>query len=618
MCVQAERLRAVLCSAAAALLLVGCGGTVVTQVGGSSPVPPPSTGYAGVAFTGKVMGGSTPVAGASVELLSAATTGNGAGGTALLTTPATTDGGGNFTIPAGYTCASPATQLYLVARGGGLVPGQSANAAISLLLALGPCSSLGTGAGTGVTVNEVTTVAGVWAMSPFLGPAGALGSTATNTIGLANAARTAAALVNASQQTGGAGAASIATYPIAKLNSLADLLHQCVAGAPGCGSLLSLAASSGTAPVDTLEAARQIALHAGANVPALFALQTADTAFQPALTAAPADWTLPVVYRGGGMNAPSALGVDSGGTVWVASYFGALSAFSPVGVPLFAGGISGSGLNHSYGLAIDAADAVWVTNEDSAGATNGGLGTVSKFSNAGQPLSGANGFTAGGLNFPVGLAIDANGSVWVVNYGDSHVTLLDLAGDPLSGATGYAVRGGAFPVVVALDAAHNGWIGDQNDAVVTRLSADGQQAANFSCCNAPAGVATDQAGGVWLANYAGDSVSRIAGTHTAVFTGGGLNHPQGIAVDGAGRAWVASFAAAAVTELAGASDAQPGAVLSPAAGWGADGPVSGAFALAIDASGDVWVTGFNNDTLTEYLGIATPVRTPLLGPAQAP
>ncbi len=43
-----------------------------------------------------------------------------------------------------------------------------------------------------------------------------------------------------------------------------------------------------------------------------------------------------------------------------------------------------------------------------------------------------------------------------------------------------------------------------------------------------------------------------------------------------------------------------------------------AFALAIDASGNLWVTNFGNDTLTEFVGLATPVKTPLLGPPQAP
>ena len=600
--------------AGAGLLVVGCGGTTVIPVPGG-PVPPPPTGYTGVAFTGVVMGGSSPVAGASVELYSAGVSGAGSAPTALLAAALTTDASGAFAVRAGYSCASASTELYLVARGGNIAAGQSSNAALALLATVGPCGSV---AATRLTVNEVSTAASVWALTQFLGPGGAVGAAATNANGLRNAFATSSNLVQIATGAAPAAGSPVNRAPLAaKINLLANLLHVCAAGAsaPGCGSLLSLVTPAGaSAPADTLDAARDLALSPGTNVAALYTLAAGGSG--PG--AAPADWTLRAVYGGGGMHSPSALGVDSGGTVWVANYVGVLSAFSPTGMPVFASGITGSGLNHSYGLAIDSADAVWVTSEDSDGSVNGGFGTVAKFSNLGQPLSGATGFSAGGLNFPVGMAIDANGTVWVTDYGNSRVTLLDLTGKPLSGATGYAVRGGAFPVAVTLDAAHNGWVGDQNDATVTRVSADGQQVANYACCDASVGLAIDQSGGVWVANFQGSSVSRIVDGQATVLTGGGLNHPQGVAIDGAGRVWTASFDAPALTELAGEKDAQPGAVLSPAAGWGADGAVAGAFALAIDASGNIWVTGFNDNTLTETIGIAAPVRTPLLGPSQAP
>ena len=599
---------------AAGLLATGCGGTSVVDVGTPTPVPPP-TGYTGAAFTGTVLGGTTPIAGASVELYSAGTTGAGSAPSTLLTAALTTSSAGAFAVPAGYTCASSSSQLYLVARGGALGAGRASNAASAMLLALGPCGAIATDAR--VMVNEVTTVAGVWAMAQFLGPAGAAGASATNDAGLANAASTSAALVSAA--TGGTGFPGNGTAPVAKINTLAGLLHLCVVDASslGCTSLFSLTAGS-SAAADTLEAARNLALRPGANVAALFTLLPASPVFSPSLTAAPADWTLSGTYTGGGMKSPGALGVDGAGNVWVASYFGVLSEFSPSGAAVFSSGITGAGLGSSYGLAIDAKDNVWVTNESSDGVVNSARGSVSEFSNAGQPLLGATGFSAGGLNYPVGIAIDANGTVWVVNYGNASVTLLDGTGKPLSGAAGYPVTGSAFPVSVALDAAHNGWIGDQNDATLTRIAADGTQIRNYACCNAPAGLAIDQSGATWAANFSGASVSRIANGQMTVYTGGGLSQPQGVAIDGAGRVWVANYGAPGVTELAGSTDAQPGAVLSPAAGWVADGNVQGAFALRIDASGNLWVSGFNDNTLREIIGLAAPVKTPLLGPPQAP
>src|SRR6202044_1540482 len=107
--------------------------------------------------------------------------------------------------------------------------------------------------------------------------------------------------------------------------------------------------------------------------------------------------------------------------------------------------ITSGGLSESYGLAIDAQDNVWITNEGSPSTVNGSLGSVSVFNSSGQPVSGATGYAAGGLNYPVAVAIDTNADAWIVDFGNSHVTLLSSAGAPLSGAAGYTTDSFAFP-----------------------------------------------------------------------------------------------------------------------------------------------------------------------------
>jgi hypothetical protein len=75
----------------------------------------------------------------------------------------------------------------------------------------------------------------------------------------------------------------------------------------------------------------------------------------------------------------------------------------------------------------------------------------------------------------------------------------------------------------------------------------------------------------------------------------------------------------ALTELAGAKNAAaPGTVLSPAAGLGLDAGLVEPFAVAVDASGNLWISAFATNTLTEFIGLAAPVRTPLIGPPAAP
>ncbi len=74
-------------------------------------------------------------------------------------------------------------------------------------------------------------------------------------------------------------------------------------------------------------------------------------------------------YKGGGVNQPNMLGIDSKGNVWVASNSGVASQFSNLGVPAFAAGITGLGLYESYGLAIDAKDNAWITTKPAAPTT---------------------------------------------------------------------------------------------------------------------------------------------------------------------------------------------------------------------------------------------------------
>ncbi len=73
--------------------------------------------------------------------------------------------------------------------------------------------------------------------------------------------------------------------------------------------------------------------------------------------------------------------------------------------------------------------------------------------------------------------------------------------------------------------------------------------------------------------------------------------------------WVASNHAASITELGGSQANSPDQALYPAAGFGADAALNGAYGIAIDASCNVWVSNGGNNTLTQFLGLATPVKT---------
>ena len=572
--------------------------------------------YAGPAFTGKAMAGKLPLIGASVQVYAAGTSGNGSSGTAFLSTALTTDSNGAFTVPAGYMCPTAGSEIYVVARGGKAGTSGSANGAIVLMTALGACNQIP----ASVVVNEATTAADAYALSQFLAAGGELGASATNVTGLHNAVATALALTDISAGSSpGPTFAANGSSPAPRINSVANMLDACAVGS-SCGSLFAATTpAGGTMPSNTLDAALNLVRNPAANVASLYALVSGSAAFAPVVSAAPADWTLFVNYTGGGMNAPSGLGVDSAGNIWVASYFDVASVFSPLGKPLLPNGIMGFGLSASYGLAVDANDNAWIPNEPSTG-VNGNSVTV--LTSAGTSVSGAGGFTAGGLDFPTSVVIDTDTTAWVVDYGNSHLTHLSSSGQALSGAAGYTTPLFAFPVSAAVDGNHNIWVANQSGATVTKVSPDGTQFTNFACCDGPSTMAFDRLGNAWVANYYGNSMSEISSSGvivaTGTYAGGGINHPQGVAIDGAGNVWIANFRSGAISELAGATAAIPGATLSPSIGLGADASLLEAYAIAVDASGNLWITNFGSNTLTQFVGLAPPVRTPLIGLPVAP
>jgi hypothetical protein len=592
------------------LLATGCN-SIVTAPG--SVVGPGGTG---ASFSGMVMAAGKPVKAASVQLFAAGTTGNGSAGTALLNGALTTDTGGAFTVPSSYACPASNSQVYLLAKGGSTSSSGGENSSLALMSALGTCSGIATG--SSVVVNESTSVAAVTALAAFYSEGGNIGATFTNVVGLANAFTAAGNLVNVNSGIApGASAPATLTEPVAKLNTLANALSAC-AGAAACAPLFAAATpTSGSAPNNTLDAAFNILRHPANNVAAVYQLASASSVFSPALAAAPPDWMLYATLTGGGVSAPTAIAVDAAGSVWVANYTGAVSAFTSAGAAVSVNGFTGGGMEESWGLAVAPSGNIWVANYASAGGVNSTLGTVTELSSSGAVLSGTSGNFSGGIEWPIALAADTNGNIWVVNNWQS-VTLLNSSGVPLSGASGWGVGQLNFPVAAAVDANHNAWVANSSGTHITSISADGSKIASYSCCDGPTGIATDQSGNVWAANYYGNSVSVVATTGTILstgITGGGINHPQGIAIDGAGVVWVANYRGY-LSELAGTS--AMGTVLSPASGFGSDASLLESYSIALDASGNLWVSNYGNSTVTEFIGIATPVKTPLAGPPQTP
>ncbi|HEV2644807.1 MAG TPA: NHL repeat-containing protein [Acidobacteriaceae bacterium] len=407
------------CAAVYTAALAGCG-TGISAAKDASPAAVTAAARKGV-----VMGGQQPVAGVALQLYQAGSAGYGSAATPLGGV-VHTNAQGNFDLPS-YNCAA-GSQVYLVGTGG-MPTAVLTNNNLALMVGLGTCG--GTYLNGFINMNELTTVATVWALAPFMKDATHIGASATNAAGLADAFAAINQLVTTATGTvPGPLLPAGATLNATEIYTLGDILEQCVNSGGGvagdlsaCGNLFSLAPNAaGTVyPADAITAAMNIAQSPGRNVAGLNKLRSAQPVFEPSydVNSPPNDWTIAITYTGGGLNAPSAIATDASGNAWIA---------------------------------------------------NSGNASVTELSSAGAALSGANGFTAGGFNVPSAIAIDTGGNAWVANAGNSTVTKLSA-----DGATGTVLHGNGLsaPASIAIDGNGDVWVANAGTNAVSGFTSSG-------------------------------------------------------------------------------------------------------------------------------------------------
>ena len=400
--------------------------------------------------------------------------------------------------------------------------------------------------------------------------------------------------------------------------------------------------------------------------------------YAPALGASqtPDAWTLALRFVGDGltMSGPGNMAIDAKGNVWVTTNYDyspdpfvavcgshVLVKFTPdgryaEGSPYTGGGLSGAG----FGITLDPRGDVWVGNFGFAAPDcpiQPPHNSVSQFSPSGQPISPSapansptGGYSDGSINWPQGTVSDRRGDIWIANCGNDSVTRY-RAGDP-KGFQNIAGLGVEKPFDIAINARNQVFVtGNKNDTV-GMLNPDGTPTDRSPIVggglSAPLGIAADSRGNMWVANSAvidipcpgavstesqGGSVTLIGadgeiGSPTG-FTGGGLTIPWGIAVDGNDNVWVANFAGKRLSQLCGTKPencpprTDTGQAISPRTGYGFDG-LGRNTGVQIDPSGNVWVANNWKDVpiqtnpggyeMVVFLGLAGPLKTPLIGP----
>jgi sugar lactone lactonase YvrE len=262
---------------------------------------------------------------------------------------------------------------------------------------------------------------------------------------------------------------------------------------------------------------------------------------------------------------------------------------------------------------------------------------------------------------PNGVAVDANGNLIVVDFGNQRIRKITPGGSVTTlagGSIGFADGIGAAarftsPSGVAVDPSGNVYVVDFGNQRIRKIAPNGAvstvvgdgakgfrdgnvAAAKFSFDHPalndlsvsrlvpvrldlrytffPTGIAVDASGNVFVADYgnhsirkisAAGAVSTIAGNGTAGFRDGSgasaqFTDPSGIAVDAGGNLYVADEGNNRIRKIT------PAGFVTTLAGSGINGLQNGAAGearfsaptgLAVDASGDVFVADSNNNRI---------------------
>jgi sugar lactone lactonase YvrE len=248
-------------------------------------------------------------------------------------------------------------------------------------------------------------------------------------------------------------------------------------------------------------------------------------------------------------NQPGGLAFDAGGNLYVADTGNAtIRKISAAGVvttlagdPTARGNVDATGsaarFNHPVGLAVDATGGIYVADTFTHTVrkiTSGGIVTTLAGSNSVSGSADGSGAVAR-FSGPAGVAVDASGTVYVADTGNSTIRKITatggvttLAGLPGVGGSNDGTGTSALfnqPTSLTVDSSGTVYVADTGNALIRKITSSG--------------VVTLLAG-----------VPGIAGLSDGVGLDALLDQPRGMALDGNGNLYVADTGNAALRKIA--------------------------------------------------------------------
>jgi uncharacterized protein (TIGR03437 family) len=353
---------------------------------------------------------------------------------------------------------------------------------------------------------------------------------------------------------------------------------------------------------------------------------------------------------------PDSVAVDSAGNIYIAEELfirkiiassGLITTIAGNGAALANGPAISSAIGFEDALAVDAAGNLYIADPDYnlvRVITGTNIRTIAGMAPGGVPATGFSGDGGPGssaaLFNPVGVAVDANGFVYIADQFNQRIRKLDQAFNisTIAGASHYGGDNGSatsallnLPSSVAMDSNGNIFFADTFNHRVRRITpagvvttVAGAGVCGYSGDNGPAtaamlchpfGIAIDSSNNLYIADSV-NSVVREVGVNgfisTIVGTGdygdsgnnvqanaAQLKFPYGLAVDSAGNLYISDFDANRVrkvtpnriiTNFAGTSDA----AFSGDGGLATSAALNSPEALATDAAGNLYIADAGN------------------------
>jgi sugar lactone lactonase YvrE len=359
------------------------------------------------------------------------------------------------------------------------------------------------------------------------------------------------------------------------------------------------------------------------------------------------------------LDTPTGVAVDSAGNLYISdsnnnrirkvTAAGTISTIAGNGTAGYSGegAAANAQLDSPIGVALDTAGNLYIADSENHRLRKvtvaGAISTVAGDGSGGYGGDGASA-TSALLSFPIGLALDSVGNVYISEYDNNRVrkvtpfgliTTVAGAGSPgFSGDDGPAIAAKLFkPYGLAVDSGGNLFIADSYNQRIRKVTpagvistfagngrnafaGDGGQATQAQLY--PFGIAVNSAGNLYIADWSNnrirrvtpaDVISTVAGSATQGFFGDGgpanvarLSGPYDVAVDGSGNLYIADYGNNRIRKVT------PAGVISTVAGngtngWSGDGgpainaSLSSPAGIAVDGGGNLYIADLGNERI---------------------